>query len=65
VVVTPDEVTEYGLLMSGGGFHVRNNDDYIERIYPLKEWEANQIRSGAHVYRRRIKVIEDWQEVGK
>jgi hypothetical protein len=58
-----DEVEEYGQLMSGGGFHVRNNHPEIERIFPLAEWIKANTRGGGRVYRRVITVVEDWEEV--
>jgi hypothetical protein len=57
------EVTEYGLLMSGGGFHVRNTDPEIEQIYPVAQWIANEIRTRGRVYRRRVIVVEEWTEI--
>ena len=56
-------VTEYAELMSGGGMHVRNDDPEVERIYPLAEWLPAARRFGGHVYRRRIVILEDWEEV--
>jgi hypothetical protein len=53
---------EYGLLMSGGGFHVRSESPAVERIYPAQDWMKAEVRSGGHVYRRRIVVAEDWEE---
>lgn len=56
-----ETVVEHGLLMSGGGVHVR--PDGIEHVYPLADWiEAHQ-RLGSHVMRRRVIVVEDWNEV--
>jgi hypothetical protein len=57
------EVTEYGIIMSGGGFQVRNPDPLIERIYPVAQWIAHERENTHKVYRRRVRVIEDWQEV--
>lgn len=57
------EVTEYATQMSGGGFHVRNDEPEIEEIYPLAKWIPAQQRFGGKVYRRRIIVVEDWTEV--
>jgi hypothetical protein len=51
--------------MSGGGFHTRWNHPEADRIYPTPEWAAGQIRTGGHVYRRRIIVIEEWTEIKK
>ena len=53
------EITEYATMMSGGGMHVRWDDPEVERIYPLAEW----IPLGGKVYRRRVIVVEDWEEV--
>jgi len=43
--------------------HVRNDDPEVERIYPLAEWLPAARRFGGHVYRRRIVILEDWEEV--
>ena len=56
-------VTEYGLLMSSGGFLTFNTSPEVEKIYPTDQKIANEIRTGGHVYRRRIAVVEDWEEV--
>ena len=56
-------ITEYGLLMSGGGFRLRRDNPEVERIYPTVEWAAAEIRLGGHVYRRRVVVVEDWVEL--
>jgi hypothetical protein len=56
-------VTEYGQLMAGGGYHVRNPHPDIERIYPLAEWIAGHRRHGGQVHHRRLIVMEDWMEV--
>lgn len=58
-----EPVTEHAQLMSGGGYHVRNPEPYIEKIYPLGEWIKAGQRSGGHVYRRRVIVVDDWEEV--
>jgi len=58
-----EPVTEHGILMSDGGFHVRNPAPEIERIFPAAEWIQHLIRSGAHVYRRRVIVVEEWIEI--
>jgi hypothetical protein len=54
---------EYGLLMSGGGFHIRSDSPEVERIYPAAEWAAGEMRNGGHVYRRRVVVVEEWVEL--
>ncbi len=61
--MTGEPVTEYAELMSGGGMHIRCNDPLVERIYPLAEWLPAARRFGGHVYRRRIVILEDWEEV--
>jgi len=58
--------TEYGVIMSGGGVHVRPNDPVIDRVAPLDQWiaaERNVNRS--RVVRRRVLVLDDWEEVSK
>ncbi len=49
--------------MSGGGFRVRNSEPYMEEVYPLAKWIDAQKRHGGHVYRRRVIVVDDWEEV--
>jgi hypothetical protein len=56
-------VTEHAIEMSGGGMHIRWDDPECERIYPLAQWIPAQRRHGGHVYRRRVVVVEDWEEV--
>lgn len=58
-------ITEYGVLMSGGGVHVRNQAAYVEDIYPLADWLEGQKREGATVLRRKVIVVEDWDEVAR
>lgn len=55
-------VAEYGQLLSSGGYQTWNTEPYIERIYPLAEKIANERRRGK-VFRRRIIVVKDWEEV--
>lgn len=57
------ELTEYAIRMSGGGMHVRNPAPEIVRVYPLAEWIEGETRLGGHVYRRRVIVVSDWEEV--
>jgi hypothetical protein len=57
------EVTEYGLRMSDGGFQVRSASPEVEKIYPTADWVAGQMRTGGHVYRRRVIVVGDWEEI--
>jgi hypothetical protein len=56
-------ITEHAQLMSGGGFHVWNTEPHIEEIYPLAEKIKAGQRFGGKVYRRRVIVVEDWEEV--
>jgi hypothetical protein len=51
------EITEHAIQMSGGGFHVRNSEPYIERVYPLAEWIVNEQKHGK-VWRSKIVVVE-------
>ena len=57
-----DVVSEYGEQLSGGGYMTWNTEPYIERIYPLAEKIEAHRRHGK-VYRRRIIVIEDGEEI--
>ena len=49
--------------MSGGGFQIRSDSPAVERIYPVAEWVNGEIRTGGHVFRRRVVVVEDWEEL--
>lgn len=59
-----EDVTENGVQMSDGGYHVRCNDPDIERFYPLAQWIEHRVREG-NCHRRRVIVVEDWTEVTK
>ena len=54
---------EHAVMMSGGGYHVRNDHPEIERIYPLARWIPDHQRFGGKVYTRTVIVVEDWHEV--
>ena len=56
-------ITEYAIEMSSGAMQVRNSDPEIEKIYPLAEWIPHQRRFGGKVWRRRVIVTQDWEEV--
>ena len=56
-------VTEYGILMSGGGYQIRSTNPEVERIYPITEWVAGEKRHGGQVFRRRVIVVEEWAEL--
>lgn len=58
-----EPVTEYALEMSGGSMQVRNDAPYIEEVYPLQQWLGHHVFQGAHVYRRRVIVVEEWERV--
>lgn len=60
----PQQVTEYGLLMSDGGYQIRWGDPEVEKIYPTSRWASHQIRYGCQVFRRKVIVVEDWAEIG-
>lgn len=54
---------EYGHLMSGGGVSVWPLDPETLDIYPLAKRIEHGKRHGGHVLRRRIIVLDDWEEV--
>lgn len=60
-----EEVTEYGQLMSGGGYSIRWDDPEMEEIYPVAKWIEHNRRHGGRVFRRKIIIVEDWIEVKK
>jgi hypothetical protein len=58
-----EPIVEHAQLMSGGGMHVRYEDEEIERIFPREQWIKAHKRFGGKVYRRTVIVVEDWIEV--
>lgn len=55
------EVTEYGIVMSGGGHNIR--PDGIEKHYPLREWLERKTRDGMTIEKRTIIIVKDWEKV--
>lgn len=60
---TAEPITEYAVLMSGGGWHVRPDYPDMEQAYPLCEWIADRKRRGGRVAKRVVIVVEDWEEL--
>lgn len=58
-----ETAVEYANEMSGGGLHVWNTEPDILEIYPLADKIRHGLRHGGKVYRRRVIVVEDWEEV--
>jgi hypothetical protein len=58
-----DVRTEHALRMSGGSMQVYNDHPDIERIYPVAKQVQHDQRTGGKVYRRRIIVVDDWEEI--
>lgn len=54
---------EYGGLMSGGGVNVWPDGPELLDIFPLAKRIENGKRFGGHVLRRRVIVIDDWEEI--
>jgi len=57
------EITEHGQLMSSGGYQIFSDSPEIENIFPMAGRIEAGKRFGGHVYRRRIVVLDDWEEV--
>ena len=59
------EITEHGQLVSGGGggWKIFSDSPEIEAIFPMAGRIEAGKRFGGHVYRRRIVVLDDWEEV--
>jgi hypothetical protein len=58
-----EHVTEHAVRMSSGAMTVRYDHPDIDRIFPLAEWIRTEQRFGGRVWRRRIIVVDDWEEV--
>jgi hypothetical protein len=56
-------ITEHAALLAGGSMQVFPDDPEIEDVYPLARRIRAKQRFGGQVYRRRIIVVEDWDEV--
>lgn len=61
--MTTEPIVEYASEYTGKSMLIRYCDEQVESIYPLKDWIRNQQRFGGKVYRRKIIVIDDWEEV--
>lgn len=59
----PVIVEEYGHLMSGGGVQAWPDAPEILAIYPLAKRIEHGKRNGGRVLRRRIIVIDEWEEI--
>lgn len=54
---------EHGHLMSGGEVHVWSDDPDVQRIYPLAKRIEHGKQHGGTVLRRRIIVLDEWEEI--
>lgn len=54
-------ITEYALLLSGGGWKLRASG--AEEHYPLELWIEHGKRHGGRVAKRVVIVVEDWEEL--
>ncbi len=59
----PVIVEEHGHLMSGGGVNVWPDDPEILDIYPLAKRIEHGKKHGGRVLRRRIIVVDEWEEI--
>ena len=57
-----EEREEWGQKYSGGGYLTKVDADWFNQRWPLADWIASNTRFGAVVGRRRIIVVEDWQD---
>jgi hypothetical protein len=55
-------VTEYAVC-AGGARHVREDRPDLEQAWPLAEWIRSMRPAGGVVGRRRIIVVDGWEEV--
>lgn len=58
-------VVEHAQQMSGGGWHLRYEDDWVREHYPLTEWIGHGQRFGGVIGKRTVIVVEDWKRVPK
>lgn len=56
-------VVEHARLMSGGGWHLRYENDWVRKNCPLAGWIRNGQRFGGTVGKRTVIVVEDWAEI--
>lgn len=55
--------TEYGTQRKSGDRVVWDSAPYTEKVYPLAQRIEDARRDGGKVYRRRIIVVDPWDEV--
>jgi hypothetical protein len=58
-----DATEEYGQLMSGGSIQVWNLHPDLLEIYPLDQRIKAGKLYGGHVLRRRVIIVDDWEEI--
>jgi hypothetical protein len=58
-----EPVEEYGQLMSAGSVQLWDLDLELLEIYPLAKRIEHGKRHGGRVLRRRVIVVDDWEEV--
>lgn len=56
-------ITEHATAFKSGDMKIRCDDPEVEEVYPLARWIVHQQRYGGRVYRRRVIVVDDWEEV--
>lgn len=55
-------VSEYAAV-SAGGWHLRPDEEAVERAYPLRQWIADLQGDGTRVQRRKVIVVSGWEDV--
>jgi hypothetical protein len=61
----PEPVTEYGIAYSCGGYLTIKDSPELEAVWPLADRISAQLRTGGHVYRRRLILVDDWEEISE
>ena len=56
-------VTEHAVAFKSGDMKIRCDAPEVEEVSPLAQWIVHKQRYGEKVYRRRVIVVDDWEEV--
>lgn len=65
LVAWEQKKTEYGVQLTNGGFTLRSDDLWVQRMYPVSKWIEDEQRVGRRVHKREIIVAQSWQQVKK
>ena len=60
-----EKKTEYGVQLKNGGFTIRSEDVWVQRMLPLSKWIEDEQRHGGRVHKREIIIAQTWEMLKK